>query len=121
MSDDIVHLDEMLELLFWMEGEGIDGANLAGIARFIAKPEVDAQATLSRLIARGDVSSGDGTYLLTDTGRGEAARRFVEDFSGITGQAHGECNDPNCDCRTSPNGAADCHAQPRLTSTTSGS
>ena len=110
MSDDIAQLDEMLELLFWMEGEGIDGAVLPGIARFLAKPEGDAQATLSRLIQRGDVIASEGRYALTESGRGEAARRFVEDFSGITGQAHGECNDPNCDCRTSPNGAADCHA-----------
>ena len=108
---DIAQLDEMLELLFWMEGEGLESsATLPGIARFIAKPEPEAQASLSRLVERGDALVNEGQYALTERGRGEAARRFVEDFSGLTGQAHGECNDPNCDCRTSPNGAADCHA-----------
>lgn len=112
MSDDIARLDEMLELLFWMEGEGLEGsASLPAIARFIAKPEPEAQATLSRLVERGEVRFGEGQFSLTERGRGEAARRFVEDFSGLTGQAHGECNDPDCDCRTSLNGAADCHAR----------
>lgn len=111
MSTEIARLDEMLELLFWMEGEGLEGsANLPAIARFLASSQADAEAMLSRLIDRGDVVLGEGRYALTETGRGEAARRFVEDFSGLTGQAHGECNDPDCDCRTSPNGAADCHA-----------
>lgn len=111
MSTDIARLDEMLELLFWMEGEGLEGsASLAGIARFLASAEADVQATLARLVERGDVVSSDGHYALTEIGRGEAARRFVEDFSGLTGQAHGECNDPACDCRASPNGASDCRA-----------
>lgn len=111
MIDDIAQLDEMLELLFWMEGEGLEAsATLPGIARFLSRPEQEADALLTRLIQRGDVGASDGRYSLTDVGRGEAARRFVEDFSGLTDQAHGECNDPNCDCRTSPNGAADCHA-----------
>lgn len=113
--NDLAQLDEMLELLFWMEGEGLESsATLAGIARFLARPETEAERALSRLRERGDVTIAEGRYSLTDPGRGEAARRFVEDFSGLTGQAHGECNDPDCDCRTSPAGAADCqaHRQP---------
>ena len=111
MTNDIAQLDEMLELLFWMEGEGLEAsATLSGIARFLARPEAEAEVILSRLVQRGDVGAAEGRYSLTEVGRGEAARRFVEDFSGLVGQAHGECNDPNCDCRTSPNGAADCHA-----------
>ena len=82
MSDDIKKLDEMLELLFWMEGEGIGGANLPGIARFLSQPEAEAQATLARLEERGDIIVADGQlFELTETGRGEASRRFVEDFS----------------------------------------
>lgn len=111
MTSGIEQLDEMLSLLFWMEGEGLEAsATLAGISRFLARPEANADEALAGLIGRGDVVVVDDRYKLTDVGRGEAARRFVEDFSGMTGQAHGECNDPNCDCRTSPNGAADCHA-----------
>lgn len=109
--NDLAQLDEMLELLFWMEGEGLESsATLPGIARFLARPEAEAEGALSRLRERGDVTIREGRYALTDRGRGEAARRFVEDFSGLTGQAHGECNDPNCDCRASPGGAADCQA-----------
>jgi hypothetical protein len=111
MTNDIAQLDEMLELLFWLEGEGLEGnATLAGISRFLAQAETDARVTLSRLVERGDVVATQDRYALTETGRGEAARRFVEDFSGLVAQGHGECNDPNCDCRTSPGGAADCQA-----------
>lgn len=108
---DLATLDEMLELLFWMEGENLDSsATLTGIARFLARPESDALDVLSRLVERGDIVVAEGRYVLTDVGRREAARRFVEDFSGLTGQAHGECNDPECECRKSPAGAADCQA-----------
>jgi hypothetical protein len=107
---DIAKQDEMLELLFWMEGEGLSAsANLAGIARFLVQPENEAELTLQRLLARGDVVlKEDRRFALTEPGRREAGRRFVEDFSSLIAQGHGECNDPQCDCRTSPGGAADC-------------
>ena len=106
---DIAKLDEMLVLLFWMEGEGLQAsANLPAIARFLVQPENDAQATLAQLISRGDVNQRDGHFALTEVGRREGGRRFVEDFSSLVNQGHGECNDPNCDCRTSPGGPADC-------------
>ena len=112
MTGEIAQLDEMLELLFWMEGEGLEeSATLSGIARFLAQAEAQAEATLGRLVARGDVVGEQGRYALTEIGRSEAARRFVEDFSGLVAQGHGECNDPQCDCRTSPGGAADCHGR----------
>lgn len=109
----IAELDEMLELLFWLEGEGLSSsANLPGIARFIAKSEADASRALDILLARGDVTNRQNTgfFVLTEIGRREAGRRFVEDFKALLAQGHGECNDPNCGCKTSPAGAADCQA-----------
>ena len=109
----IAELDEMLELLFWLEGEGLSSsANVPGIARFIAKSEADARRALEVLLLRGDVTDRQGTgfFVLTEVGRREAGRRFVEDFKTLLAQGHGECNDPNCDCKTSPAGAADCQA-----------
>ena len=106
---DIARLDEMLVLLFWMEGEGLQAsANLPAISRFLVQPEGDAQRILGQLIERGDVTEREGQFTLTEVGRREAGRRFVEDFSALVSQGHGECNDPDCDCRTSPGGAADC-------------
>ena len=104
MSDapDILRLDEMLELLYWLEGEGFKGsATLPAITRFLDRPAGEPEWTLARLVERGDVVRDEAEeYRLTETGRGEAARRFAEEFAPLLAQGHGECNDPECDCQT---------------------
>lgn len=114
-GDSIAREDELLELLYWFEGEGFAGvATLASITRFTSIDETVVQSTLDRLMARGDVmldSASGREYRLTDTGRREAARRFAAEFAPMLSQGHGECSDPNCDCHTSEGGAAECHAR----------
>ncbi|MGQ0736257.1 MAG: hypothetical protein ACT4QD_21710 [Acidobacteriota bacterium] len=111
-TDPIARRDEVLEVLYWLEGEGIPGAaTVAGIARFLTRTPDDVHAVIATLLERGDVEPhGDSEYRLTEPGRREAGRRFAEQFAGMTGQGHGECNDPTCDCHTNPAGAAECHA-----------
>lgn len=112
-SDGIARRDELLELLYWLEGEGFHGsATLAAIVRFVAHSEPDVRRTLDHLMERGDVVLDDasGQYRLTVPGKREAGRRFAEEFAPLLGQGHGECSDPNCDCHTNPGGAAECHA-----------
>jgi hypothetical protein len=117
MSDErtnpIARRDQLLELLYWLEGEGIPGtATVAGMARFLTSAPEEVRDVVERLVARGDVEpSGDSEYRLTVTGKREAARRFAEEFAGMTGQGHGECTDPDCDCHSNPEGAAACHAE----------
>ena len=110
-GDDIARQDEMLELLFWLEGEGFPGsATLPSIARFLTWAEPEAQRILARLVERGDVVGRlEGEYRLTEIGRVEAGRRFAEEFSPLLAQGHGECNDPECECRTK--GPAECHGR----------
>ncbi len=112
---EIAREDELLELLYWFEGEGFGGvATLDGIARFASIEKSVVLRTLDRLIARGDVmldAPGGGEYRLTGAGRGEAARRFAAEFAPMLSQGHGECSDPDCDCHTSEGGAADCRAR----------
>lgn len=112
---DIAREDELLELLYWFEGEGFGGvASLEGIIRFTNLSEPLVQRTVDRLIARGDVlldGANGGEYRLTDSGRREAARRFAAEFAPMINQGHGECSDPDCDCHTSEGGAAECHAR----------
>jgi hypothetical protein len=112
-AEQIERQDELLQLLYWLEGEGFGGtATVAGLARFLAYSEDETGETLAQLLRRGEVShdSSTGEYLLTETGRREAARRFAEEFAPLLNQAHGECNDPSCDCHTNPGAAAECHA-----------
>ncbi len=113
-ADAIARRDELLEFLFWIEGEGFRGAaSFDEIARFVAREPGEIRQALGELIDRGDVlvSPTTGEYRLTETGRREGARRFAEEFAPLLGQGHGECNDPDCDCHDDPASAADCHAR----------
>lgn len=107
--------DELLELLYWFEGEGFRGAaNMDSIVRFTALTEPLVRRTLDRLMQRGDVrrdAADASQYHLTDSGRREAARRFAAEFAPMLSQGHGECSDPACDCHASEGGAADCQAR----------
>lgn len=111
---EIARQDEMLELLFWFEGEGLGAsATIAGMTRFLAQPEVVVRNTVENLMRRAYIVQPDkaGEYRLTPTGRVQAARRFADEFAELLSQGHGECSDPDCDCHDNPAGAAACHAE----------
>ena len=114
-GNDIAREDELLELLYWFEGEGFGGvASIEGIIRFTNLSEPLVRRTLNRLEARGDVRldvSRGAEYRLTESGRREAARRFAAEFAPMLSQGHGECSDPDCDCHSSEGGAAECHGR----------
>ncbi len=115
MTDDsgreIARQDEVLELMYWLEGEGFArDATLAGLTRLLAQDEPAIAGTVDRLVECGYLMSEKGQLRLTPTGRVEAARRFADEFSSLLSQGHGECNDPTCDCHANPAGAAECHA-----------
>ena len=114
-GSDIAREDELLELLYWFEGEGFGGvASIEGIIRFTNLSEPLVRRTLDRLEARGDVrldTARGAEYRLTETGRREAARRFAAEFAPMLSQGHGECSDPDCDCHSSEGGAAECHGR----------
>lgn len=119
-GDAIAREDELLELLYWFEGEGFGGvATIVTITRFINLEESLVRRTLDRLLLRGDVmfdESGSvddapAEYRLTESGRREAARRFAAEFAPMLSQGHGECSDPDCDCHSNEGGAAECHAR----------
>ena len=112
-GDPIALRDEVLELFFWMEGEGFDDqTSLAGMMRFLAFPEREVETAIADLVARGEVvPCADGTFRLSADGRREAARRFADDFAPLQRRGHGECDDPACDCHTGPEAAAECHAR----------
>ena len=108
---EIARQDEILELLYWLEGEGFQAnATVAGITRFVVQQERVVRDSVERLRARGYVTEVGGEVRLTEAGRREAARRFADEFAPLLGQGHGECNDPTCECHVNPAGAAECHA-----------
>jgi hypothetical protein len=115
MSDEGSGLDEarlqseLLELLYWLEGEGFGAeATIAGMRRFVSNGDADVRAALDRLVARGDVAVEADVYALTAVGRREAGRQFADDFADMIKRGHGECDDPSCDCHDNPLGAVAC-------------
>ncbi|CAN5833133.1 hypothetical protein BH23GEM9_BH23GEM9_30400 [soil metagenome] len=104
--------DEILELLYWLEGEGFAGSSsLPAMTRFLDRPTDAVTAALAHLARVGSIAPDGTEYRLTATGRREAGRRFAETFAPLLGQGHGECNDPDCDCHNDPAGGAACHAR----------
>jgi hypothetical protein len=107
MSDPLDALrwrDELLQILYWLRGEGLgDMLTPADLLPFLPADEAVIAEHLARLAAEGyaEVSAAEPPrYRLTPLGVREGGRRFADEFAGLTSQAHGECNNPNCACHT---------------------
>ena len=93
---------EILQALYWMDGEGIASAvSPARLAEFLDTTP-DAMVTLvGQLVRDGFLQSLDddpGRFVMTDEGRREGARSFGDEFADMTRPAHAECG-PGCWCR----------------------
>ncbi|MDX1623049.1 MAG: hypothetical protein R3199_03620 [Gemmatimonadota bacterium] len=113
MGDAIRKRDEILEVVYWMRGEGLREAvrpselrPLVGLEETEARTEMDAlvDAGLLEKADRGDAVA----YRLTEVGEREAGRRFVESFSEMLGQGHGTACAPGCECESPGEPADDC-------------
>ena len=110
--------DEILQVLFWLRGERLaQDASAAELVRFVSLPLAEVEQVLRRLSTVGLVTastrtSADGAaearYRLSDDGVREGGRRFADEFADLTRPGHGECGDPDCECRRSGN-TDDCH------------
>ena len=101
--------DEILQLLFWMHGEGMgDSQPLIAIARSLELDHDAAAAHLNQMVRAGYLTEERGSFVLTQMGRAEGGRRFKDEFDSMLSQGHGECNDPNCDCHQL--GPEHCHS-----------
>ncbi|MGQ0571871.1 MAG: hydrogenase maturation protease [Armatimonadota bacterium] len=94
--------DEILQVLYWLEGEGLaPDVRAADLSPFIEGDEAAITVHLEILRRQGyleETRNEAGRYRLSVIGRGEGRRRFTEEFAPLLRQGHGECNDPNCDC-----------------------
>ncbi len=96
--------DELLQVLYWFRGEGL-GENVApqDLTTFLGAEVEVVRRQLETLVEEGYATAAEaapGRYRLTDWGAKEGGRRFADEFAGLTGQAHGECSNPNCSCQT---------------------
>jgi hypothetical protein len=108
MDDPIESLywrDEILQVMYWFRGEGLgEVVTTRDLVTFLGTTDELIQRHVERLVQEGHAErvGGDAParYRLSQQGVKEGGRRFAAEFSGLTGQAHGECADPNCACRT---------------------
>ncbi len=101
--------DEILQVMFWLEGEGFgDDADATLLERFLGVDRRIGAQYLERLVREGYLSSdASGRYRLTERGRSEGGRIFSEEFAELTRPSHGECGD-DCWCHASPEEAEAC-------------
>lgn len=90
---ELARRDDILELLFWMRGQGFaDSLSVGDVARFLTHEEDEVRASLEKLVALGAIERDAERYRLSADGLPEARRRFVDDFREMLADGHGECN-----------------------------
>ncbi len=109
-NSDVAALDEILQILFWLRGEGLGAdADPSDLARLSGLAEPRIARVMERLMALGFVRAvPPGRYALTEAGVREGGRRFADEFADLTKPGHGECHDADCDCHTNPTRPAQC-------------
>ena len=100
--DDLKQRDEILQIMFWLHGEGFGpDVSPADILRF-AGDEAAVRRTLAQLVEDGyaEALPDDARYHLTPLGVQEGRRRFLDEFEPyLARRAHGQCGAADCDCQ----------------------
>jgi hypothetical protein len=100
--------EEVLQAMYWMRSEGFgDAPGAEELARFLAVPATTLSVYLDRFADEGYLERVGEGFALTEVGAELGKRGFADEFAGLTGQAHGEC-DEDCWCHESPEEAARC-------------
>ena len=100
--------EEVLQAMYWLAGEGLaDAPTPQELARFLAVPAETLTVYLDRFVRDRYLEHAAGGYRMTPKGEELGKRSFADEFAGLTGQAHGECDD-DCWCHESPEEAARC-------------
>jgi len=103
--------DEILQMMYWMHGEGFGREVTADdIRRFLDADRSRLLRWLEQLVEGGYVEVVAGEkYKLTAFGLREGKRRFLDEFEPFLKHGgHGECNDPDCECHEAESAEATC-------------
>jgi hypothetical protein len=98
--DDLYWRAEILQALYWMEGEGLASSVApARLADFLVAEQPLIARQLGELSAAGYLEVlEDSQYRLTALGRAEGGRSFHDEFADLIKPAHAECG-PGCWCK----------------------
>lgn len=124
---DLFWRDEILQVMYWYQGEGFGTSVTArDLQTFLSADETALVSHLERMVAEGylespsegvdtDTGHKDGSpvprYSFTEYGAKEGARRFADEFADVTKQGHGDCP-PDCPiCKDlPPEDCVHCHS-----------
>lgn len=122
---DLFWRDEILQVMYWYQGEGFGTSVTArDLQTFLSADEHSLVSHLERMVVEGYLErSGDETmtgptdvspairYSFTEYGAKEGARRFADEFAEVTKQGHGDCP-PDCPiCKDlPPEDCVHCHS-----------
>ncbi len=107
LLSDIFWRDEILQVMYWYQGEGFGTEVTArDLQTFLNVDEESINGHLARMVAEGYLQRIEGAtpphYSFTEYGAKEGARRFADEFADLTKQAHGDCP-PGCEiCKDLP-------------------
>ncbi len=114
LNEQLAARDEILQVMYWLRGEGLAKDVAANdLMRWVAVGGMRIHSLLVELAEAKLVeptSAGESSavrFRLTAAGVKEGGRRFADEFADLTKPGHGECGDPDCDCKQSGN-PADC-------------
>lgn len=97
--------DEILQIMYWMQGEKLDEWVGAKKLRILLQTDMDHLLYhLDKLVDGhyllhdGAQFSEDSGFQLAEKGKKEAGQKFAEAFQGMQKAGHGECS-ADCDCQ----------------------
>ena len=93
--DRLVNREEILQICYWYQGEGLgDVYNAKIIQPFLNYDENLIEIAFNELIEDGCIEIAAGTikgYSLTEKGKTQGGRLFADSFSDFQKPGHGEC------------------------------
>lgn len=97
---DLYWRDEILQVMYWMTGEGFGtDFGVADLQKFLQAEHALLANVLERMVSAALLERVDGAkYALSALGQREGRRRFADEFEEMLKPGHFECDDPDCDC-----------------------
>jgi hypothetical protein len=107
---DLKWRDEILQVMYWMDGEGFGReASVSDIRKLLDADADVLTQNCERLVADNLLERASGTgYALTAQGKQEGGRRFADEFDEMLKPGHFECDDVDCDCHNPEFAGAAC-------------
>lgn len=107
--DDLYWQDEILQVMYWLLGEGFaNEVTVSDLRRFLETEPGVLERNLEYLSTVGLLLKAGLSYALTEIGEEDAQRRFTDEFRPFLGRnGHGECSE-DCWCMDPDHAGEEC-------------